>query len=257
MDDIYQWIYQRDLSSLVLFLLPPVVFFASVILWGSLTKTDGRSEQCELTKLTICFYAVYALAMTVLYMGGGPIQIHERYFRPPGTLIFICALGVVDRLPRRNMVRFTTVGFCGLMSLYGLFLLVSHDWQANPEQVDPYSRTRELTINVAAIDYAKGAFAREGRDALFILPHPDAANAFPPGARIVAMHIDVQSEAFIAARKFYGRVPGHVYVLMPTRTARAARGRLLLKEFADYPLYGWERLEFGGTTVFVQAAPAA
>jgi hypothetical protein len=241
------------------FLLPPVALFAAPMLWGLKRRTDGRSELSELIKITACFYAIYALTLATLYMHGGNISIDERHFRSAGTLIFVCALGVADGLPRKDGARFAVGAFCGFMSLYGVFSFVSRAQSTDLRQIDPYSRTRQLKVDVGAVEYARAEFAREGRDALFVLPFPDAASAFPPGARLVATRTDpeLEPEARIAARKYAGRVPGPVYVLMRTRIARTAKGTLLLKEFTDYPPDAWDANQFGDTTVFVQQVPAS
>lgn len=261
--DMWEWVLLnpgrpilRNQSSIAWFLLPPVVFFATVILWGLRKSADKRSDLIGVIKITIWFYAICALAMAVLYMRGGAIGLEERHLRSAGTLVFVCALGVANRLPRKGAGRFAVMAFCGFMSLYGGVSFVSRAWSTKPEQIDRYSRTRQIIVDVGAIEYARAAFAREGRDALFVLPSPEVASVFPPGARILSTQLDFESEASIAARRYAGRVPGHVYVLIQTRLVQTAKGTLLLKGFINYPLDAWERHEFGNTTVLVQAASA-
>jgi hypothetical protein len=188
-------------------------------------------------------------------MHGGGISLDERHLRSAGTLIFVCALAVIDRLPKKSVGRFTVFAFGGFMSLYGVVSFFSRVRSTQPEEIDRYSRTRQIIVDVEAIEYARAALAREGRDALFVLPSPDIASAFPTGARTLSTQIDFEPVATVAARRYVGRVPGHVYVLMQTRLAQTVKGTLLLKRFLDYPEGAWERPQFGSTTVLVQARP--
>jgi hypothetical protein len=73
---------------------------------------------------------------------------------------------------------------------------------------------------------------------------------------LLLAYLDVQSQAYLAAQKYDGRVRGHIYVILPTRLAHSEKGVLLLQEFTDYPSHNWETREFGYTTVFTQAASA-
>lgn len=251
--DMWEQIWLRNPSSIVWLLLPSVVFFAFVILWGSRATTE-RADLKELIKFTACFYVLYVLALEMLWMHGGPISVEERHFRSVGTLIFISALGVADRLPRKNAIRVAVVSLCGFMAMYGVFSFVNRIRSTDPRAIDRYSRTRQLKVDPKALEYARDAFGREGRNALFFLPFPDAASAFPPGARFVATNLEVQTERLLAARRYAGHVPGHVYILMQAQLARSAKRALLLTEFTDYPLDAWEGHEFGDTIVFVQMA---
>jgi hypothetical protein len=88
---------------------------------------------------------------------------------------------------------------------------------------------------------------------VFYLPFSDAANAFPVGARLLAANLDAESARFIAARKFRGRVRGHVFVLMPTRVAETNKGPLVLRQFADYAPDAWQSVQINNTTVYSQS----
>jgi hypothetical protein len=257
MDSLYLLHFlPRDMSLILPVLLPPVIFFASVILWGSRRMAEC-TEMNEFIKTTTSFYIFYALMVAILYLRGQVWDVDERYLRPAGTLIFICAIAVAGRLPGKHAVRLAAVAFCGFMSFYGLFSFVDRVRSVNPGEIDRYSQTRQLKVNAQSLEYARAAFAREGRDALFVLPFPDATSAFPPGARLISTSFDAEPAAFIAARKYAGRVPGHVYVLIRTRLARTSKAKLLLKEFTDYSADAWEEHQLGDTTVFVHAAPAS
>jgi hypothetical protein len=65
-----QWPILRDASELVWLLLPPVFFFAAIILLGA-RRTDRRSELSELIKITAFFYAVCAMTMGALHARRG------------------------------------------------------------------------------------------------------------------------------------------------------------------------------------------
>ncbi len=262
--DTWSDIWYRHPSTIAWFVLPPAIFFASVFALGSRGRIGGRIELSEFTKYTLCFYAIYAVAMEGLYlhggyvsMQGGMISIDERHLRSAGTLIFVCALGIADRLPRKNAIRYVILISCGAMSLVGIWGFAERAWKTNLAQVDSYSRTHQLKVDVGALAYARAEFAREGRSALFVIPFPDAASAFPPGARLLLAYLDVESQAYLAARKYAGRVHGHIYIILPTRLARSEKGVLLLHEFTDYPSSNWETREFGHTTVLTQEAPAS
>ncbi|HEY4361167.1 MAG TPA: hypothetical protein VGN17_09370 [Bryobacteraceae bacterium] len=244
----------RDSAVIVWLLIPAAIFFTAVLFLGA-RQVDGRLELRELVRFTLCFYAICAATMAVLYSHGGSISLDERHLRSAGTLIFVCAIAVADRLPRRSMLRLAVAAFCTLMSLYGLSSFVNRVRMARPHEVDSYSRTRQVIVDRDALEYARAAFAREKRDALFVLPSPDVAAALPPQARILSTFMDFASETTVAsARRTAGRVPGHVYVLMQTQEAQSALAISLLNGFADYPPNTWERHQFGSTTVWVQPA---
>jgi len=243
-------------SSIAWFFLP-MAAFAYVIIRNSLRRNQVRAELNELTQIVACFYIVCVLPIAVLYARGGAVSLDERHFRSAGTLIFVCVLGVVDSLSEKSAVRFAVVAFCSFMSLYGIVSFVNRVHSAKPEDVDHFSQTRQVDVDLRAVEYARAAFGREGRDALFVIPSSELASELPRGARIISTHLDFEDQADIAARRYAGRVSGHVYVLIQTRLAKTVKGTLLLKSFADYPLDAWEPHQFGNTTVLVQPAPAS
>jgi len=206
---------------------------------------------------TTCFYAVCVLALIVIYLHGGTVSQEERHFRSAGTLIFVCVLAVAAALPRKAMGRLAVFTFCGLMSINGAVLMVKDARSARQEPVDPYSGIRQDDMDMRALEFANSAFAREGRNDVFVLENSGVASAFPPNARILVTEFLFEPESMIAARRYAGGVPGHLYVLMQTTTAQAVKGTLLLKLFPDYPFNVWESHQFGKTSVFVQAATPA
>jgi hypothetical protein len=68
-------------------------------------------------------------------------------------------------------------------------------------------------FDATAIDFAREIYAREGRDALFVLPlfgQAQSAVTMPVEARILVMRFEYEPEG-----RYFGRVPGHVVVLVP------------------------------------------
>jgi hypothetical protein len=237
-------------------LLPPVVLFLAVILKGW-RENSNDSNLNQLIVITVGFYLVCALAMAAIFLHGGDVSLEERHLRASGTLIFLCVMAIISRMPRNSVVRLTVLALCGLMSLYGCFGFAHTARSTKRTEVDPYSRTHQAAVDESAIEFARTAFAREGRAALFVLPSPDAACAFPPSARILTNHIEFEPDATIAARTYRGKVRGPLYVIMSKRVAESAKGTLLLKEFVDYPFDGWASHSFGSSTVFVQGQTEA
>jgi hypothetical protein len=245
-----------DPSAIVWFFLPPVLVFATVILKGWHLRADDANLS-RLLVITAGFYAVCVLAMSAIFLHGGDVNFEDRHLRAAGTLIFVCVLAVVGRLPQKSVYRFTVGIFCVLMALYGGISLVYRAWSTKQGEIDRYSRTRQPIVDRQAIEFAKVAFAREGRNSVFVLPSAEIACVFLPGARILSNHVEYESEAIISARTYRGKVQGRLYVIMPTRIAQSGKGTLLLKEFLDYPLDAWERHSFGSSTVFVQGGTGA
>jgi hypothetical protein len=244
-----------SLFVILVLLLPPILLFLTVILKGW-QRCVGDANLSRLLMITACFYVVCALAMSVIFSRGGDVSLEERHLRAAGMLIFVCVLAVADRLPRNSVSRWAIVALSGLMSLYGCFTFAYRARSTKQGEIDYYSRTRQRSVDETAIEFARAEFAREGRDALFILPSPDAASAFSPSARILSNHIEFDTEAIISERTYRGKVRGRLYVIMPTRIAQSVKGPLLLKEFIDYPLDDWESHSLGSSTVFVQGKPA-
>ena len=245
-----------DPSAIVWFFLPPVLVFATVILKGwHLRANDANLSR--LLMITACFYTVCALAMSAIYLKGGDVNFEDRHLRAAGTLIFVCVLAVVGRLPQKSVHRFTVGILSVFMALYGGISLAYRAWSTKQREIDRYSRTRQPIVDRQAIEFAKVAFAREGRDSVFVLPSAEIACVFLPGARILSNLIEFESEATVSARTYRGRVRGRLYVIMPTRIAQSVKGTLLLKEFIDYPLDAWEKHSFGSSTVFVQGGTGA
>jgi hypothetical protein len=244
---------EGQLSATFLWLLlPPVVVFVTVLVKGWKQRT-GDENLARLLVITATFYVVCALAMSAIFLHGGDVSLEERHLRSAGMLILLCVLVVAGRLPRKSVSLLAVGALCGVTTLFGCFAFAHRAWSTKYGEIDHYSRTVQASIDRSAIEFVRTAFAREGRDALFVLPSPDAACALLPAARILSNHIEFDSEATIAARTFHGKVR-RLYVIMPTHIAESTKGILTLKEFTDYPVDLWERHIFDKTTVFVQGA---
>jgi hypothetical protein len=249
-------INDSDPFVIVWYLLPPVLVFGAVMLKGWRLRANDANLSRLLT-ITAGFYVVCVLAMSAIYLKGGDVNFEDRHLRAAGTLIFVCVLAIAARLPRKSVYRFAVAVFCVGMSLYGVASLAYRVKSTKQVEIDSYSRTRQPIVDREALEFANAAFTREGRDSVFVLPSAEMACVFPPNARILSNLIEFESDEIITERTYRGKVPGRVYVIMPTRTAESDKGKLLLKEFKDYPLDGWERHNFGKTTVLVQGGSAA
>jgi hypothetical protein len=109
-------------------------------------------------------------------------------------------------------------------------------------------------FDVAAIDFAREIYAREGRDALFVLPlfgMAQMALMLPVDARILVMKFDFEPESAFVGR-YFGRVPGHVVVLLPNNIFDTTKGRALLSAFRDYAPDAWNKKTFPNISVYFQ-----
>jgi hypothetical protein len=137
------------------------------------------------------------------------------------------------------------------MSLYGL-ASISHRALTTAEgrSLDRTSWTNQRIFDAAAIDFAREVYAREGRDALFVLPSYQIAVTLPVDARILVIDLSYEGDESKIADLFSGRVPGHVVVLMPNSISDTSKGRALLSAFTDYAPDAWERKTFANMSVF-------
>ena len=69
---------------------------------------------------------------------------------------------------------------------------------------------------------------------------------------ILSNHIEFETEDVIAARTYFGKAQGRLYVVVPTAMADSSKATLLLEEFKDYSFAGWQKQTLGVSTVFVQ-----
>ena len=240
-----------DLSLILWLLLPPLVLFLTVISKGWKQCTHD-ANLIRLVRITACFYAVYALVMSAIFLHGGDVSLEERHLRAAGVLVFVCVFAIANRLPRKSASRLAVAVLCILMSLYGCAAFAYRALSTKRGDIDRYSGTYQPSIDEGAVESLRTAFAHDGRDDLLVLPSPDAVCAFSPGARILSSHIEFEPEETLSARIYHGKARGRLYVVMPTRIAQSAKGTLVLKEFVDYPFDTWEKQSIGNSTVFVQ-----
>jgi hypothetical protein len=144
------------------------------------------------------------------------------------------------------------LGLCALMAFYGLASFSYHEMTtAKGQSLDRTSRTNQKIFDAAALDFARGTYALEGRDALFVLPSYQRAVTFPVSARIIVIDLNNVPGATIA-NHYSSRVRGHIVMLMTNGASETSKGRALLSAFADYAHNGWERKTFGEMSVFFQ-----
>jgi hypothetical protein len=239
------------LSTILLLLLIPVLLFLAVILKGR-PQWIHDAKLTGLLTIAACFYAVCGVAISAIFLRGGDVSVEERHLRAAGMLIFVCVLAITVHLPQKSPYRLAAFALFVFMSLYGGMAFAYRAWSTKRGEVDRYSGTHQPSVDRSAIDFVRAAFAKEGQDAVFVLPAADAACILSPGARILLNQIEFESEATIAARTYRGKVRGRVYVVVPKHIAQSPKAVLLLKEFVDYPPTAWESLSFGDSTVYVQ-----
>jgi hypothetical protein len=182
-------------TALIEFVLPPAVLVAGLVLfWRPQTINEKKFRL-----FSLWFYSVMAAAFILLYIHGADISLEERHFRSVGILLLVCALMSVlgAGIPKWTGGLFLVL--CALMALYGLASFSSRALTtAMGQSVDRTSWTNQTIVDAAAIDFARVEYAREGRDALFVLPSPEIAVTLPTDARIIAVHLDFTPESVIA-----------------------------------------------------------
>jgi hypothetical protein len=132
---------------------------------------------------------------------------------------------------------------CALMALYGIASFSSRALTAaNGRSFDRTSWTNQRDYDAAAIDFARQAYAREGRDALFAVTSPQIPVMLLTNARI--LNFEGGPAAARPSLRYAGRVRGHVFVLLPNSLSDTAKGHAMLSAFTDYAPDAWERKTF-------------
>jgi hypothetical protein len=245
--------YSMPVTYLLGVVVPPAVVVIVVILsW----RPQGTNEQ-RLKVFSLWFYCLMAAIFILLYAHGAMILPDERHFRSAGTLLFVCALvsALTAGTPRWAKSFFLVL--CAAMALYGLASFAHRAWiTASGRSLDRTSWTNQRIFDAAAIDFARKAYSEEGRDALFVLPSFQLAVTLPTNARIFA--IDLESIE-IENVQYLGRVPGHIFVLLPNTVwdylknrFDTSKGPALLLAFRDYAPDAWKRKTFADMSVFFQ-----
>jgi hypothetical protein len=251
--DLIKWIFFPTIGmfdmpiAFLAFLVPPAILVAGLVLyWQPQTINEKKFRL-----FSLYFYTVVVAVFILLYIHGALIGLEERHFRSAGTLLFVCAAfsALAAKIPR--WARGSFLVLCALMALYGLTSFANRALAAaEGRTLDRTSWTNQQIFDAAAIDFAREAFAREGRDALFVLPLYQLVVTLPTEARIIAMW-GPESEWWASGR-YSGRVPGHIFVLMPNSISDTSKGRALLSTFTEYASDAWERKTFVNTSVFFQ-----
>jgi hypothetical protein len=245
----------------VLCLVPPALLVSSLVLFWRPQTTKEKKVRL----FSLWFSALISGVFILLFVHGAVISPEERHFRSAGTLLFVCALISVSAAGTPRWMRGLFLVLCALMVLFGLASFSHHEMTAAKGQwLDRTSWTNQSLTNqkifdATAVDFLRKAFAEEGRDALFVLPSSQLALTLPLDARVLAMDFNWATESEIHDLRYAGRVPGHVFVLLPNTILDARSGRLdmskgpeLLSAFKDYAPNSWERKTFANTSVFFQ-----
>jgi hypothetical protein len=230
--------------------IPPALLLAGlVVFWRPQTLNEEK-----LKIFSLWFYGVVAAVFAMLYIHGSTIGLEERYFRPVGILLFVCAAASAFQAGTPKWVRGLFLALCALMVLYGLASFSSRAFAAaSGRSLDRRSWTNQQIYDAAAINFAREAYAREGRNALFVLPTPQIPVTLPTEARILTRDIEWGGPAAsLPGSRYAGRVPGHVYVLIPNNLVDTTNARELLSAFTDYAPNAWERKTFANMSVFFQ-----
>ena len=216
------------------------------------------AQKLKLRYFSLVSYGILAAVFMVLFSRGANIYLEERHFRSVGTLLFVCALVNSRSAGAPIWARNLFLALCALMAFYGLGSFLSGNYRtAESQSLDRVSWTNQLVYDAAAVDFARDIFAREGRDALFVLPSPPLVVTLPTEARVIAINLSWESEFETKQRRYSGRVPGHILVLLPNSIVvsgkiNMSKGPALLSEFKDYSPDSWKKRIFNTMTVFFQ-----
>ena len=235
----------------LLVVVPAALLVAGLVLFWRPQTTDEKKFRL----FCLWFYGVVAAVFILLFSHGALIDLDERHFRSVGTLLFVCALMSALAAGTPRWARHLFLVLCALMALYGVASFSYHELTtAKGQFLDRTSWTNQRIFDAAAIDFAREVYAREGRDALFVLPlfgMAQMAVMLPVDARILVMNFDLEPESEFVGR-YSGRVPGHVVVLVPDSNFDTSKDRALLSAFTDYAPDAWNRKTFANTSVYFQ-----
>jgi hypothetical protein len=236
--------------------VPPAVLVISLVwFWRPLTISEKK-----LRSFSIWFYVLVVAVFILLYIHGADIGVEERYFRPVGTLLFICALISALAAGTPRWMSHSFLALCVVMALYGVASFSHRAWNmSNGQSLDRTSWTNQQIFDAGAVRFARQQFALEGRNALFVLPASQLGLTLPLRARILMTGLNWQPLSEVLSVRYAGRVPGHVVVLLPNTIFASANGildmskvRTFLSTFTDYAPDAWSRKTFANITVFLQ-----
>ena len=237
-------------------IVPPAILVISLILFS---RPETATEK-QFRLFSLWFYCVTTAVFILLFIHGAAIWLEERHYRSAGTLLFVCALMSAQAAGTPKWTRGLFLALCAVMALYGLASFSHRAWTtANGRSLDIASWTNQQMFDTAAIDFAKQAYAREGRDALFVLPEEQLAVTLPTDARILPINLNWVPVSLAARSRYSGRVPDHVFMLLPNTILDSGNGildmgnaRPLLATFTDYDPDRWGRKTFASMSVFFQ-----
>jgi hypothetical protein len=245
---------------IALLVMPAVVVMALVLFW----RPQTTKEQ-EFRTFSLWFSGILAIVFILLFIHGAVIWPEERHFRSAGTLLFVCGMMAVAGTGISRWMRGVFLTLCAVMALFGLASFSYHQlttskgpWLDRKSWTNQ-SLTNQKIFDPAAIDFLREAYAREARNALFVLPSYQLALTLPTEARVLAMDFNWATKSEVQDLRYAGRVPGHVFVVLPNTiidaqsgTSDASKGRALLSAFTDYAADAWKRKSFENTSVFFQ-----
>jgi hypothetical protein len=244
-------IYPSLGTPYLLIIIPPALLVAGLVFFWRPQTTNEKKFRL----FCLWFYGTVSTVFILLFIHGALIELDERHLRSVGTLLFVCALISALAAETPRWMRGPFLALCALMALYGLASFSYHELTtAKGQSLDRTSWTNQRIVDAAAIDFVRGVYAREGRDALFVLPLYGMAGiavTLPVNARILVMNFEFIPDSEIAGR-YSGRVPGHIVVLIPSSLFDTSKVRALLSAFRNYAPNAWERKIFANTSVFFQ-----
>jgi hypothetical protein len=248
---IYFYLTRVNLTptAYLVIVLPPALLVAGLVLfWRPQTINEKKFRL-----FCLWFYGLMAAVFIVLFIHGAALAVDEHHFRSAGTLLLVCALMSAFTAGTPRWARSLFLVFCAVMALYGLASFSYHELMtAKGRTLDRTSWTNQSVFDTAAIDFLREAYARERRDALFVLSSYQLAVTLPVDARIIVIDPDYETESTITTRRYSGRVPGHAFVLIPNGISDTSKGRALLSALSDYPSNGWQRKTFLNMIVYFQ-----
>jgi hypothetical protein len=244
--DALYLIFPDILSAYLAYLFPAVLVIGLIVFWQPET-TDEK----KLRLFSLWFYGITTAVFILLYIHGSNISLEERHFRSVGTLLLVCAVMSALETGTRRWGKSLFLILCSLMAIYGLASFSYQEFKAaRGNSLDKMSWTNQRIFDRAAIEFTKEIYSREGRDALFVLPSPQMAVTLPTEARVLV--IEPNSPPAQVAGRYFGRVRGHVVVIMPNTISDTRKSLALLSAFRDYVPDNWTRMTFPKLSVFLQ-----
>jgi hypothetical protein len=212
-----------------------------------------RDNLRRLTVYALIFYVLTSLALAVMFLRGADVAVEERHVRSAGILLFLCALASVVSLPR--LPRLAFLALFAALSAYGLASMALRTRSVlHADHFVAHSGLNYMFVDRAAVKFIQAAYAREGKNALFVVPMADIGLALPNQARVVS--ISGGGAMALEKPRYEGAVPGHLYIMMQKRFVDTPKGRSIPASFAAYAPDRWEFQDFGDTRVYFQQAGA-